>query len=194
MDAFEHHSHVAFPSVIGMYAHLCNPANTIRKVFGFNLLLVYTNVRNNRIVLVTHNPPMGIRLPKIPSISEDHILRLGETSCQQTAEFMVQGVSYIVIRKIFYLWIHSLWHNCSYQRQEFLAYDCMTLLVYLCFILINYLILKQYFVLVISMNFDKYQRSANLRLLILIGLFKGSQHIPLISLIYKNKGFYLDGV
>ena len=100
---------------------------------------------------------------------------------------MVQGVSYIVIRKIFYLWIHSLWHNCSYQQQEFLAYDCMTLLVYLCFILINYVILKQYFVLVSSMNFDKSQRSANLRLLILIGLFKESQHILLISLIYKNK-------
>ena len=105
---------------------------------------------------------------------------------------MVQGFSYIVIRKIFDLWIHSLCHNCSYQRSEFLAPECMALLAYLCFILINYLILKQYFVLVISMNFDKYQRSANLRLLILIGLFKGSQHIPLISLIYKNKGFYLD--
>ena len=77
---------------------------------------------------------------------------------------MVQGVSYILIRKIFYLWIHSLWYNCSYQRLEFLGNDCMTLLVYLCFILINYLILKQHIVLVNSMKFDNSQRSANLQI------------------------------
>ena len=64
-----------------MHTHLCNPTNTMRTAFGFNLLLVYTNMRNNRIVLVTYNPPMGIRLPKIPLISEDDLFRLGETSC-----------------------------------------------------------------------------------------------------------------
>ena len=40
--------------------------------------------RNNCIALVTYNPSMRIGLPKIPPISKDHILRLGETSCQQT--------------------------------------------------------------------------------------------------------------
>jgi hypothetical protein len=72
-----------------MHAHLCNPTNTIRATFGFNPLLVYTDVRNDYVALVTYNPPMRIGLPKIPPISEDHILRFGETSCQQTAEFMV---------------------------------------------------------------------------------------------------------
>ena len=99
---------------------------------------------------------------------------------------MVQGFSYIVIRKIFDLWIHSLCHNCSYQRSEFLAPECMALLAYLCFILINYLILKQHIVLVSSINFDISQRSAKLWILNLIGLFRRIQHVPPIGLFYKN--------
>jgi len=101
---------------------------------------------------------------------------------------MVQGFSYIVIRKIFDLWIHSLCHNCSYQRSEFLAPECMALIAYLCFILINYLILKQHIVLVSSMNFDISQRSAKQRILNLIGLFRRIQHVPPIGLFYKNWG------